>query len=660
MKALLSIFFIVSAVLTAHTAIAKEIPLQHFVQHGDYLDVELSPDGKHVLARMRTKGKVAIVVINLESKKAVGGVRSPTNDIVHSGRWVSNDRFVYEFAEKFHYNDSPVPTGELFATNIDGSRNTILYGFRAGDAKTGTRLTKRDDIKASQELVSVLQDDEDYILILEHPWSKEGRYLVDARKTRPILSKLNVFNGRKRKVEVIEHPGARLFATPKGEVRFMRWMDKQGYYHAAHRDSNDSEWKPLGETFSELDGLVPIGISDDANKVYLGGRTGDAELFTLFSFDNQTKELVSLFPDITSDIENYILDSKTNKPVVGITYTGKYEYHYADKKNPTAKAHKMLANAFKGNIVDIASVDKSGEWALVHVSSDVNPGEYYLFNLKTKGASFFSANLSWLDPRTMQSMKPIEVQTSDGLTLRGYITLPATEGDTKPPLVVMPHGGPPARDFWAFNRETQLLANRGYAVLQINFRGSDGYGSEFIRKGHREWGGKMIDDIIEATQWTIDEELVDKDRICLFGASYGGYAALMSAVKAPDMYKCTVGYIGVYDLQDMYDESDIPNNWGGPAYLKRALGNDKEQLAAYSPVNHVDKIKAKVMLIHGAKDKRTPEISAEKLAEELTKVGKTPKYLRFSQSGHGVYSEKDQLELYQGLLDFLEENIGEK
>jgi len=167
----------------------------------------------------------------------------------------------------------------------------------------------------------------------------------------------------------------------------------------------------------------------------------------------------------------------------------------------------------------------------------------------------------------------------------------------------------------------------------------------------------MIKDINDSVKWVIDQGYVDGDNVCAYGASYGGYAALMSVVREPDLYKCTIGYVGIYDLQYVYSESDIPTSWGGEEYLKRVLGTNKQELAEFSPITHAEEIKAKVMLIHGSKDRRVPEINSEMLAKKLKSVGNAPEYLQYSQAGHGVYDESNRQELYQGLLNFLDKNL---
>ncbi|MEQ3638286.1 MAG: prolyl oligopeptidase family serine peptidase [Alteromonas sp.] len=636
-----------------------QLPLDYFIKHGDYLDLQLSPDGKHLAARVRADNKVILGILSTDTMAIVGGIRPQNNDIIHSVTWVNSERLLFEYAEKQFSYDRPVPTGELFAMNVDGSKTEMLYGYRAGDAKLGSRLSSRDDVLASQEVLSLLENDERHILITEYPWDKQGDVYYDNRVKQPIISKLNISTGRKRKVDVLPHNRSSALATKDGQVLFMRWQDESGIFHAAYRDSNDSEWKNLGDAFSVAQNLIPRGLSEDEKFVYLSGFTGEEVIYTYFKLDLESGEYTEIFDSHATDIEQVLYD-ENGMPAVGVTYPNKSEYVYAKEESRTRKIHKLLADAFGGQTVAIASHTRDWKTLLVHVRSDVNPGEYYLFDSETLDAQFIWANSSWIDPRLLAPMKPISVEVSGGETINGYLTLPKQSSEEKPPLVVMIHGGPHqsgTRDFWDYNSETQFLASRGYAVLQVNFRGSDGYGERYKKLGYREWGGKMIDDINDSVKWAIDKEYVDGNNVCAYGASYGGYAALMSAVKEPDLYECTIGYVGIYDLQYMFTESDIPNNWGGKAYLKRVLGSDKAQLKAYSPLYHADKIKANVMLIHGSKDRRVPEINSEALSQALIRAGNPPEYLQYSQAGHGVFDEEDRRELYQGLINFLDKNL---
>lgn len=226
-------------------------------------------------------------------------------------------------------------------------------------------------------------------------------------------------------------------------------------------------------------------------------------------------------------------------------------------------------------------------------------------------------------------------------------------------LVVYPHGGPHGpRDFWRFDQDAQMLASRGYAVLQLNFRGSGGYGREFMYSGYRKWGLEMQDDLTDATNWAIESGLADAKRICIYGASYGGYASLMGIVKEPDLYQCAIGYVGVYSLPMMFEEGDITDSQFGINYLNQALGTDQEDLKRRSLAYNVDKIKAAVFLVHGAKDERVPIEQAQFLMRQLDKRGYPYELMIKEKEGHGFYKEEHRLELYERMLTFLEKHIG--
>ena len=439
----------------------------------------------------------------------------------------------------------------------------------------------------------------------------------------------------------------------------MTWEGEESYYHSAFRENEDSEWKELPLSEQSRQNLVVASINDAGDKAYVSGTVEDKELLTIFELDLKTGEYTQIFDGMTTDIAHYIVDPVTKKPVVGHSYPAKATYHYAKESGNFGNLHKSLAASFPGQNTTFASFSEDGSKILVQVDSDVNPGEYYLFDANTQKAQFLWANRSWLDPRQMVSTTPFAFTTKDNMELHGYVTLPRSLGkDEKAPLVVMIHGGPISRDYHQFDDKVQLLANRGYAVMQVNFRGSDGYGAKFERAGYEEWGGKMIQDIIDATHYATSNFNIDSNRMCTYGASYGGYAALMATVRAPDLYKCTIGYIGIYDLNYAFTESVTMRLLGGEAFLKRVLGTEQAKLDEFSPVNHADKIKAKVMLIHGEKDAIVPVINAEKMLEKLELAGHDVPYLNFRKSGHGMRNPEGRLELYGALLKHLEENIG--
>ena len=227
------------------------------------------------------------------------------------------------------------------------------------------------------------------------------------------------------------------------------------------------------------------------------------------------------------------------------------------------------------------------------------------------------------------------------------------------PLVVIPHGGPHGvRDYWQYQTEVQLLANRGYAVLQVNFRGSGGFGLAHQEAGYGKWGTLMQDDITDAVYALITDNIVDKNRMCIYGGSYGGYSALMGTIRTPDLFKCAIGSVGVYDLPLMFKEGDITNTKSGLAYLKNVLGENQEDLKQRSPSYNVDKIKANILLIHGKQDERAPIEQVESLKSAMDKHNKKYQYLEISDEGHGYRDPKNKALVFKTILSFLDENIG--
>ncbi len=241
---------------------------------------------------------------------------------------------------------------------------------------------------------------------------------------------------------------------------------------------------------------------------------------------------------------------------------------------------------------------------------------------------------------------------------RGRVRPRGAEEAKHLPLVVYVHGGPYGiRNRWEFDSNVQALASRGYAVLQVNYRGSGGYGGAFERAGYREWGGRMQDDLTDATRWAVAQGIADPQRLGILGGSYGGYAALEGAVKEPDLYRCAIGYVGVYDLKLMYSSGDIPQSEYGTKYLEKVLGTDDSVLWDRSPLAHVDRLKAKVMLVVGGADWRVSPMQGERLHDALDRAGIQHEWLYKRTEGHGFYDEGNRTELLERVVAFLGKSI---
>ncbi len=647
--------------IVCHSAVAKEIPLDDFLKHSDFVDMKLSPDGKHLAARLRENERIFMKVLELSTGAPVTGVNPGPFNEVRNYEWVSNDRLVYSFAQKHIENDRPMGTGEIFGINIDGSRSEILAGMRASDEKTGTRISNRESSWASFEIISLLDDDPKDILIAEHPWEKRGRVYYDTRQRNPVVSKMNVFNGRSSKVETVEIPGADLYAGRSGNINFATYLNEDSYLRSVFRADKEAPWQDIEEAFDfEASDIKVVGNSRKGDKVYLHARNPESGLDTIFELKPRDQTIRALFTDLEADIEDWVTDHN-NEVVVGISFPAQAAYHYdAESDSKVMTLHKMLRNAFGGQTVAIENISNDGEIAVVHVSSAVNPGEYYQFNAQTKEAKFLAANYSWIDPRDMQPKIAVKTTASDGFELHGYLTMPkANNGSAKAPLVVLPHGGPlGVRDYPDFDWEVQLLANRGYAVLQPNFRGSGGYGHMFKIAGHREWGGKMIDDIIDATESVLASHSIDPDRVCIYGHSYGAYAAMMASVKAPTLYKCAIGSAGLYDLTTIEDSGVATLYRGGDAYVRRVVGTDEDALRAQSPLYVAHQLESELLIIHGRQDIVTPKSHYKSMTKALDKAGKQYQSLLISDAGHGPYNLENRQTQYAAVLKFLDQHIG--
>ncbi|HET9446873.1 MAG TPA: S9 family peptidase, partial [Steroidobacteraceae bacterium] len=506
------------------------------------------------------------------------------------------------------------------------------------------------------ELLSSLKKDENNILIAEFPWRNLGTVWAFNPDARPFISLLDVRSGRKRQIDVAPLAGARLLLDHDDNVRFAIGRNEHQDLAVSWKPQPNSEWTGFELKGFDEESVVPRRFSPDNRSVYLTGRLESESFNALYRLDLETQKLEKVHAFDGMGMYAVVTDF-ADREVVGVSgYSTRQVDHWLVPDNPSARVYQALQRAFPQQQVNVTSTSEDGRLAVVFVDSDVNPGDYYLFDTTTMRADFLRAGRIWIEPKHMRPKEPITLKARDDLQLHGYVTRPA--GDGPHPMVVLPHGGPfGVRDVWDFDWEAQLLANRGYAVLQVNFRGSGGYGSAFESAGYQQWGAKMQDDLTDATRWAIEQKIAPADRICIYGVSYGGFAALMGVAREPELYRCAVGYAGVYDLELMWTSGDVPDSRMGRSYLERTLGTNVEKLRAQSPVNHAQHIKVPVMLIHGKSDWRADYEHAERMKAALDKHQKKVEYVALGREGHGVYDENTRREVYEKILQFLDANL---
>ncbi len=643
-------------------AYGERLPYEYFAKDTDYHSVKISPDGKFYGIRFDQEGTRVMVFIDRKKMKMSGGAKPLLRGHVNDFQWVNKERVIYTVATQDSYLDVPLNDGNLYGVNRNGSKHEVVFGFQAGAniGVSSSRITKREATRAAFSVINRLADDDKHILIAEYPYRQVGRiWSVDSRALTKV-TRLNVYDGRKRELDVLPIPGSNALADNNGNVRVAIGSDENSDLLIKWKPDEDADWQKFDMTDAGIESPVPQSFTQDNQSIFISGQPengGPNAIYKLNLADN-THEMV--YQHELASVSAFMRDMHNDSVVAMYAEPGlpHYEYLVGDD-NETVRLHKRLSKAFEGKRVMVTSHTDSGEEVIIFVYDSVNPGEYYLFNTKTNKAEFLFARSSWVDPRKLRPKQPVMITARDGLELPSYLTLP-DDSDAPAPMVVLVHGGPHGpRDRWGYDREVQFLANRGYAVLQVNYRGSGGFGTNFITSGHGEWGGKMQDDLTDATQWAIEQGHADANRICIYGASYGGYAALMGAAKEPELYKCAIGYAGVYDLATMFEKGDIPEHRSGKGYLRKAVGTDPEKLVARSPLQQAANIKAKVLLVHGGNDVRVPDVHAKMMRDALQRVDNEPEWLFFESEGHGFYDVEHRIELYKKMEAFLDNNIGE-
>jgi dipeptidyl aminopeptidase/acylaminoacyl peptidase len=653
---------VLTAILTSLTreAIGQEkpapLPIEQFTRYDENNTPKLSPDGNQIAYLTGKYGHATLAVIDTKERKLVGGVKCPDGFEIADFVWKSNARIVYQLAQRQPGMLQPVLTGEIEAINVDGKSQSFIYGFRAGEMQTGTNIKVKKASYASAEVISPLLADDKHILIAEYPWREGINFWYFDRDAKPTVVKLDVFTGKKRELGQVPLANAAVLVDANEDARFAVGADKDSNLTVSWKPDANAPWQAFALPDFREDALVPRLFSEDNQSVYLTGVRKNESVSALYKLDLNSREVTKVYGVAGADIASLVTDLKGRRIVGVVTDIDKPKLHWLDETDGATRIQRSLSKAFPEQLVTVVSTSQDGVRAIVFVHSDVNPGDYYLFDTQAKNASHLFSASRWIAPEQMRGKEPFVVKARDGVELHGYLTRPGKAGPN--PMVVLPHGGPHGvRDRWDYDWEVQLLANRGYAVLQLNFRGSDGFGMDFRSSGYREWGGKMQDDLTDATRWAIDNKHADAERICIFGASFGGYAALMGAVREPKLYRCAVGYAGVYDLEMMLSSGDVPRSRSGRAYLDQALGKDTTQLRSRSPAFNAAQIQVPILLIHGKEDFRADFKQAKSMKAALEANKKEFEWMALSREGHGVYDEETRREVYERVLKFLDRNL---
>lgn len=629
---------------SAPAAASTAVPIEDFARMPQLSAMAIAPGGKYLAVKMPIDDTVIVVVIDRASGKHSASIRASGNNVVDQFWWVNDTRIVASVAEQLGGVDKPRPNGELYAINADGSGSTQLFGYR-GAQQVGSRIQRGAEKRyASAFVIDTIPGDDKNILVQTFDWQ-------NSENAPPAVELLDVYTGKTRRIGVGPKANASFVADHRGKVRVALAPDEDLNNVLYVRAGDEGEWRVFNDPKSSKVTMTPRLFARDNRHLYLdASRPGKPDALYRIDLDGNSKELLY---EGGADPGELLLTPDRQDAYGVVTYDGKTAFHVFDAASPHARLALATQKAFPGQVALFGSFANDGKFGLVHVFSDRNPGDYYLFDTEKKNAEYIGSARKWIEPEQMAEMQPIRFKARDGVELNGYLTLPRGGGKNLP-LVVHPHGGPHGiRDAWGFDPDVQLLANRGYAVLQLNFRGSGGYGADFLRAGYRQWGLAMQDDLTDATNWAVQQGHADPKRLCVYGASYGGYAALEGVVREPDLYRCAIGYVGVYDLGLMYRDGDIPNSLYGKRYLQMVLGTDPADMRRRSPAANVDRIKASVMLVAGGRDERVPVSQADALRKALDGRKHPYEWLLKDKEGHGFFRPENNVERYTKMLGFL-------
>lgn len=600
--------------------------VEDFFKNPEKTGYQISPNGEYISYRAPYQSRMNIFIQKIGEDKTTR-ITSETDRDIPGYMWANNERIIYikDVGGDENYHG--------YAVNIDGSNPKDLTPF------DGVRV----------QMINNLEDQPDEIII---GMNKRNKQVFDPYR-------LNISSGE---MEMLyENPGniTSWMTDHDGKLRIAITTD--GVNNTLmYRETEDGEFKVV-KTTSFRETLNPIFFTFDNKNVYaVSNINRDKDAIVEFDLSKGEEIGEPLFVHDKVDVGGMSY-SRKRKVLTTIYYTtDKTHRKFLDKESE--KVYQHLEKKLPGYEVVISSSNKAEDKFLVRTYSDRSLGAYYFYDKNSKDLQKIVDVSPWLNEADMATMKPIQYKSRDGLTIHGYLTLPKGKEKAKNlPVVINPHGGPWARDNWGWDSYAQLFASRGYAVLQMNFRGSTGYGREFWESSFKKWGLEMQNDVTDGAQWLIDQGIADPDRIAIFGGSYGGYATLAGVAYTPDMYAAAIDYVGVSNLFTFMNS--VPPYWKPFLDMMYEMVGDptsaEDSLLLYnaSPVYHADKIKTPLMVIQGANDPRVNVDESDQIVKAMRKNGVDVPYIVKYNEGHGFRNEENRIESTKLMLGFLAKHL---
>ena len=629
----------------AQNPVSTAIPIETFFKHAEFSQVALSPDGKTLAALAPNKNRQMLVTLDLATRKGARVASFSDQDVIQFW-WINDQRLVFTLADRLEPFGNQ-RGGGLYAVNKDGSEGKMLSPTVGAAAGTGSAV-----YRGSRYFQRIRNGGDDLLVTAN-----------DRDASYSDLYRLNTKTGRKELL-TFDSPGQVLsWVVDTQYVPRVAVNRDKAKISIFYRSSAQSPWVKLEEYVSSDDApFTPLAFDFDDKTLFVASRRGQ-DKFAVYRYDPEKKEFKEpLFAHAEVDVNSPPLADWKERKIAGMRYN-------ADKPSikwfdPEREKLQQMVDATLPKTVNLLQFSEDRSHVLITSVSDVQPAEFFLFMPQKKTMESILQSREWIKPAQMSEMKPVKFTARDGLVIPAYLTLPKGQPDKNLPLIVYPHGGPAARDSWGFDPMVQFFASRGYAVIQPNFRASTGYGKKLLDGGDKQWGLAMQDDVADAVLWAIKEGIADRNRVCIAGASYGGYAALMGPIKHPELYKCAFNYVGVSDLLLLYGERNtIFDEHFSQSYLRRRLGDpekDRAYLEANSPIKNAEKINVPLFMAYGGEDRQVTIVHGDRIRAALDRAGRPYQWMFKADEGHGYWVFENQVELAQKLEKFFAEHIGTK
>ncbi len=627
---LLSAVLITVSACTSKTEKEEKPPLvalEDFFKNADKTGWQISPDGEYISYRSSYLGRMNVFVRRISDSAGI----PVTFDSV---------RPIFQYQWKGNRI--------LYLQDVGGDENFQLFSVSI-DGKDQKALTPFPKVRTM-----ILND-------LRYVPGKEKEVMIqmnkrDARYFDPYS--INIESGELKELYKNDKNFESWYTDHNGVIRLATKTDGVNitlYHRATEADPFDSLL-----TTSYKEAFNPNLFTFDNKNIYVASNIG-RDKTAIVEYDLAAKkEIREIYSNPEYDVDGVDYSPKRKVLQSAFFTSWKNEQHFIDKE--AEAEYTKMKDKFKGYEIAIYGNNNEEDKFIVWTGNDKLPSKFYFYDKKSGETKYLATGRPWLKEEDMATMKPIEYKSRDGLTIHGYLTLPKGVEAKNLPVIVNPHGGPWARDVWGFNNEVQFLANRGYAVLQMNFRGSTGYGKAFWLKGSKEWGKKMQDDITDGVNWLIKQGIADKKRVAIYGGSYGGYATLAGVAFTPDLYACAVDYVGVSNMFTFMNT--IPPYWEPfKKQMYELVGDpvkDSALLAEVSPALHVGNIKAPLFIAQGANDPRVNKAESDQVVEALKKRGVSVEYMVKNDEGHGFANENNRIDFYKAMEKFFDKHLSGK